>query len=470
MNHDAAIAGSPPRAPAAVDYGLAVPQDARRSLATGWLVLGVVALIASGLFSVLLVLSRAPYVKDVFPLVDFFHVALVVHVDLSVLVWFIAFAGVLWSLSGGPRLLALGRGALALALLGTALLAVAPFAGRGAPVMSNYIPVLDGPVFLAGLGLLGAGFLLLTARALAALPALGLAEGGAGALRLGLALAAVSALVAVAAFPGSWAGLPAGLDPRIRYELLFWGGGHTLQFTWALLMMGAWLWLASAAGGRVSLSPRLAIALFALSVAPVLAVPWIYLAHDITSAEHHRYFTHLMYYGGGIAMVPFTAAVAAGLARGRAASAEQRVLRASLICSMALFSIGGVIGFLIEGSNVKIPAHYHGSIVGITLALMGFTYYLLPRLGFAGPAPGLATLQPYVYGGGQLMHIAGLLWSGGYGVQRKVAGAEQALRTPTEIAAMGVMGLGGLIAVIGGLLFLVVVLRAMARRGAAARP
>jgi hypothetical protein len=59
------------------------------------------------------------------------------------------------------------------------------------------------------------------------------------------------------------------------------------------------------------------------------------------------------------------------------------------------------------------------------------------------------------------MHIVGLVWSGGHGVQRKVAGAEQVLRSPAEIAGMGLMGLGGLVAIVGGLLFVVVVLRAM---------
>ena len=65
------------------------------------------------------------------------------------------------------------------------------------------------------------------------------------------------------------------------------------------------------------------------------------------------------------------------------------------------------------------------------------------------------------------MHIAGLVWSGGYGVQRKVAGSEQVLRSGAEVAGMGLMGLGGLIAIAGGLLFVVIVLRAM--RGASAR-
>jgi hypothetical protein len=82
-------------------------------------------------------------------------------------------------------------------------------------------------------------------------------------------------------------------------------------------------------------------------------------------------------------------------------------------------------------------------------------------MGFGRAQGRLATLQPALYGAGQLLHIAGLLWSGGYGVQRKVAGAEQVLRGAEQVAAMGLMGLGGLLAVAGGVLFAFVVLRAI---------
>ena len=90
------------------------------------------------------------------------------------------------------------------------------------------------------------------------------------------------------------------------------------------------------------------------------------------------------------------------------------------------------------------------SIVGVTLAMMGVVYLLLPRLGFAAPDSRAAAWQPYVYGAGQMMHIIGLVWSGGYGVQRKVAGAEQVLRSTQETLGMGLMGMGGLIAIVGG--------------------
>ena len=131
---------------------------------------------------------------------------------------------------------------------------------------------------------------------------------------------------------------------------------------------------------------------------------------------------------------------------------------------MLLFGAGGAFGFLIRGSDVRIPAHYHGAIVGVTIALMGLTYWLLPRLGAAAPRPRLAVWQSVLYGTGQLMHIGGLVWSGGYGVQRKVAGGEQVLRTTSEIAGMGLMGLGGLVAVIGGMLFVIVVAIAVRER------
>ncbi len=446
---------------ASFHYELQVPADARRALATGWLALAIGALLASGFFSILLVLSRAPYVKDAFPLVDFFRVALVVHVDLSVLIWFSAFAGLLWSLHGAPRLLWLGWTALAGAAAATAALCVAPFVDPAAPVMSNYIPVLDGSVFLRALALFGVSCALLVGRALAAAPRVGPRLDGAAALRFGLNAAAVSAAVALLAFVWSYAAVPANVERKAYFEVLFWGGGHVLQFTWTLLMFAAWLWLAGAIGARNPLSPRIAILLFAIALASVFATPVIYLAYDVISVEHYRMQTWLMRIGGGLAIVPFAAAVTLALLNAPAPSKSAAPLRAALLWSLALFGAGGLIGLAIHASNVRIPAHYHGSIVGVTLAFMGLVYYLLPRMGFGRPQGRLAALQPALYGAGQLLHIAGLLWSGGYGVQRKVAGAEQVLRGAEQLAAMGLMGLGGLLAVAGGVLFAVVVLRAI---------
>jgi heme/copper-type cytochrome/quinol oxidase subunit 1 len=222
-------------------------------------------------------------------------------------------------------------------------------------------------------------------------------------------------------------------------------------------MLVAWLWLADAIGARLPLSPRVVLVLFALALLLVFLTPLVYLAYDVTSVEHRRLLTWIMRVGGGLSILPIGLALVLALVELRGVGARGRPLRAALVMSVLLFAAGGFIGFAISGANVKIPAHYHGCIVGITLALMGVAYELLPRLGFRAPGGRLVTWQPCVYGIGQLLHIAGLVWSGGYGVQRKIAGADQVLSGLEQVAAMGLMGLGGLIAVVGGILFLVVV-------------
>jgi cytochrome c oxidase subunit 1 len=455
---------------AAHDYSLPVPTSAQRALARAWLGLGLLALIGSGLFSILLVAARTPVVNQWLPAADFFRVALVVHVDLSVLVWFAAMAAMLWSLIATPRAESWSWVALGLCGGGTLLMSLGAFVSPGTPVMANYIPVLEGPLFMAGLVAFAAGFALQVLRALWAAPRQTGPFGGADALRFGLNAAAVSAAVALLAFAWSLAVVPRALDGKAYYEILFWGGGHALQFVWTLLMLVGWLALAQACGARVPLSPRLTLLLFALALVSVFVTPYAYLAHDVATVEHRNLHTAAMRFGGGAAILPVALAVLLALLPLRRLSAERRPLRAALVSSMGLFAAGGLIGMAIGGNNVKIPAHYHGCIVGVTLALMGLVYQLLPRLGHAAPQGRLAVLQPYLYGAGQLLHITGLVWSGGYGVQRKVAGSEQVLRSTAEVAGMGLMGLGGLLAIVGGLLFVVVVARALRRTGVRAPP
>lgn len=443
------------------EFALPVPTDSRKPLAIAWLSLGMVALLASGLFSILLVLSRTPQLQTLFPVADFFRVALVVHVDLSVLVWFLAFGGALWTLAGTQRLRSIAWLALGLSALGTLTMCVAPFVGQATPIMSNYVPVLDGPVFLGGLLLFVCGIVVLCLRSMLVAPPIGGRITGDGALRFGLNAAMVTSAVAAIAFAWSWWEVPRTLDSRIYYEVLFWGGGHVLQFAYTLLMLVCWIWLGSAVGAQLPISPRIVTLLFAIVLISVFLTPITYLAYNVLTVEHHTSQTLLMRFGGGLVIPPIALAVVWSLRSTRITDPQLLPLRTSLIASLVLFSAGGVIGFLISGSNVKIPAHYHGCIVGITLAMMGVVYHLLPRLGFSAPRSRAAAWQPYIYGVGQLMHIIGLVWSGGYGVQRKVAGSDQVLRTTQETMGMGLMGMGGLIAIVGGIMFVVIVIRAL---------
>lgn len=236
-------------AAAPAHYALPMVDGECKALAMGWLALALGALVVSGVFSVLLVLARTPGLQRLFPVADFFRVALVVHVDLSVLVRFAAMAGVLWTVNSAARHARLGRAALILAGPGAAVMAASAFFGHGRPVMSNYVPVLDDTLFLYGLIVFGIGFALLALRGLLAPATIDARLDGAGALRFGLNASVVAAATAIAALVWSWAALPAALDGKVYYELLFWGGGHAIQFTWTLLMLVAWLWLATLARG-----------------------------------------------------------------------------------------------------------------------------------------------------------------------------------------------------------------------------
>jgi len=438
---------------------IAIPSGTPRQLARAWLWLGLIALIGSGLLAILLVFSRTPGIQDVFPLKDFFRSALIVHVDLSVAVWFMAFATVLWSAAGRSGGGLAGRIAVWLAVAGTVLMTVSPFFPDAQPLLNNYIPVLQQPVFYASLWLCAAGFGLAVLRALLTTwPARPFADP----LRLGVFIGAVAGAFAFIAFLWSWFTVPAG-DGQTYFEMVFWGGGHVLQYQHALLMAVAWLWIAEHLGAKPVATPRVLSVLFIVAALPLLAVPVIYLGWPADSPLHMAYFAKLMEWGHPY-MGPLILVALAGLWQLRGVA---HPAKSAFVASFVLFAAGGVLGYMIRGVNVVIPAHYHGAIVGVTLAFMGLAYALLPQLGFRAVEGRMARLQPYIYGGGQLMHVLGLAWSGGYGVQRKVAGAEQMLTTLPQKIGMGMMGLGGLIAIIGGLLFVVVCLKSMwPRRGA----
>jgi len=123
--------------------------------------------------------------------------------------------------------------------------------------------------------------------------------------------------------------------------------------------------------------------------------------------------------------------------------------------SVLLFISGGLIGLIISEINVTIPAHYHGSVVSVTIAMMVMIYHMM---NFEAQEVKIANTQLLTYTIGQALHIAGLALSGGYGVLRK--NPEMMLSIQAKIT-MGIMGLGGLIAIIGGLMFVMLVTRKM---------
>ncbi len=428
-----------------------------RPLVSGWIYLALASLIVPGLTAILLVLLRT-LVVDTATWTDLFRTALVVHVDLSVFVWFLSIGGALWC-SQLSRPTAVAVWSLRLAVTGTVIISIAPLLGATTPVMNNYIPVLDHPIFHTGLALFTIGILLLAPTTIRQRPQW-TADSADQLLHLGGWLAMLATLIAAAAFVHTYFAIPE--DPQraavTYYEILFWSDGHILQFCYTTLLVIAWLALGSALDMNPLPAPRTTALMLLAGFLPLLLVPWILFSFDVLSVEYRSWFTWLMRYGNSLAPTLVALLLIVGLFRLPATSRSpiNAPLLGSLIASFALFAAGGVIGFAISGVNTIIPAHYHGSIVGVTLAFMGLVYLMLPRLGFKPPSGRMATLQPYIYAVGQLMHVAGLMISGTHGAFRKTVGGSVGTGDLYSQLSTSFTRIGGLLAVIGGLLFLVV--------------
>ncbi len=439
-------------------YLLSIRDEAQKKLAIGWLAVAVGFLLASGIYPLLLALARTTYEM---PWKDFFYTALVMHVDFTVLWWLVAFAGMFWSLNASSRWKGFGWWGLTMVVLGGVIAAISPLTGDSNPLTNNYVPILENRYFIKGLVVFGAGvFILVFSTMISTLWKEMWETAPEGALRFGIFTSVLAAFVAFVALVWTWLIIPDSLEGRSYYETLFWAGGHVLQFVHTAIMAVCWLWLASVCGARVPIPPRLIVILFALGVASILLTPWAFIAYEVGDAEFMRWFVWLMRDGNSLAAVPLAIAVLWALT-GAGSESKNHYLKAGLLFSILLFGFGGILGMFIAESSTLITAHYHGSITGITMAFMAMTYVLLPYFGFADPKSRLATIQIYTYGIGQFIHIIGLAWGGGHGMKRKVVGTTQDIGIQAFITPQDLVGIGGVIAVLSGILFAAVVLPIM---------
>lgn len=449
--------------------------DTQKPLSRYWLFAGVIALAIGGLFSIILVLARAPQFARLIPLNDVFHTALIVHVDLSILVWFLAIAGLIWTRAAEQvpnpilKLPYFRMGGIVAFSAGIAAIALAPLDTSGEPLMSNYIPVLTTPVFFIGLALVAAGLMAAVVDYLATCGLLPMRQTGAEeaaydkAMRFGAWTCALMFIVALVYFDLSANALKGQVKDTEFYEHAFWAGGHILQFLYTQLIIFAWVFLLNRLYGPLPYA-RIITAIYFIGILPVLISIRIMMHMDMQDAAFFQQFTDLMIKQNGTApglALIFLVFVAV---RHRKTVQPSRALQAALWSSVVLFSYGGILGLMISGQNVSIPAHYHGSIVGVTLAMMGFTLAVLPSYGYLDASKWkLAFWQPIVLAFGQILHVTAFAYSGGYGVLRKTPGGFKDL-PPDVQHALQIMGAGGLLAIIGGLMFVIVVWKAI--RGA----
>ena len=441
-------------------------EDSTRASMRAWMGMAVLALALAGVMAVLLALSRIPGSEILFPWpVAFFERGLVAHVVFSFVVWFLAAFGLLLALAlpSSPRA-PLDRIALGGVSIAFVFLLIPSVSSRGQPTLNNYIPAITDPLYYAGLALLAGALALPVGRFLARN-----AKGRTLSSRFALMLAAGGAayLFALIAFARSALALWPFAPSYDFNEALFWGGGHILQFLNVAILIAAWIALAEKIlGGEVVDKTALRLAAFLL-VLGALAGLAIDFALDVRAPTRRETFALWQY---ALAPAPLLAAGALARTLIPAARARPEVRRdpafLALVLSLAVFAVGGFLGLFVDGADTRTPAHYHGVIGGINLALMGvFLGVALPQAGRA-PRPGRhVALQIWLYGLGQTIASLGLFWAGGYGAPRKVPATE----APGLVelgAKLGLYlnGFGALIAVMGGVLFIVTVAGALLRR------
>jgi hypothetical protein len=433
-----------------------IPADSHRQ-ARSWLARALAALLRGGALSLVLIVSRVPGMTRLFdaPLVA--KKSLVVHVNLVLTVWFLAFLAALFSVIPGTRQRTAPVG---VAALGVALFVLSGLVPGAEPILCNYVPVLDQPLFLVGIGLFLLGVLwslvdgarLLDSRAAPFLS---------GAAVDGVRVAALLLGLAVVVLLSSVANTPRTADHQQYWESLFWGPGHVLQFVFLATMLSVWSLLVRDAAGRCPLGDGAHRWLvFALVWLPALPSLWL-LGKAPGDAGFASLPTESMRWGTWWAPALFLGYALAGLV----SAARRGALRwsaslSAFAASVVLLALGIGVGVLITRSSTLVPAHYHATVGAVTVALMGGSYLLLDALGAPLPSERLRRLarwQPLVFGLGQVGFVSGFAYAGWHGLGRKVYGHEQALFGVEQTLGLAVMGTGGALALVGGALFFVLV-------------
>ena len=442
-----------------------------------WCAVAVASLVIAGLLSLAVVVGRLPLLSRLIDDPPFFKRCLVVHVDLALVVWFYAFLAGLLSLSSRTPAGRLRTASHGLAVCGVAAMLGGALLRGASPILANYVPVIDHPLFGAGLAAFFVGVLLTLLHELVIR-----VPGHDGVFpadaRVGLEAAAVLVVIAAATWVSARAGLPAGTDAYTRAEFLAWGPGHVLQAANASAMLAVWLWLLERATGTPVLSRRAGLGVFGALVLPQTVMPLLTIRGTL-DALYHTGATQLMRWTIFPVVLVVLGFSVRHLVRHRLAlrrcNSLQRAALTGFVASVALTLLGIGLGACIRSSTTLVPAHYHASLGAVTVSFMTAAFFVCDAI-----RPGTvvervwrsARRQFALFGVGQSVFALGFAIGGACGLGRKAYAAEQHVRSAGEICGLIVMGIGGLVAVAGGLWFLFLILREMRRwrRPACAAP
>ena len=463
-------------------------------------VAAAVALLVAGVLALGVILTRWQEVH-LLP-ADLFYQVLTGHGLNALIFWMIFFEmAVLYFASStllrtriaAPRWAWAG---FALMLIGAVMNNVAVLQGNSSVMMTSYAPMQAAPHFYLGLILFAVGALI---GCFVFLGTLVIAkdnktyEGSVPLVTFGALTACIIAVFTIAS--GAIILVPTFLwsigyinhiDAEM-YRVIWWAMGHSSQQINVAAHVSIWYLIVGILFGARPMSEKVSRAAFLLyilflqlaSAHHILVDPGMSSEWKIFNTSYAMYLAVLasMIHGLTVPGSMEVAQRAKGLTKGlfewlRKAPWGNPVFSGFFFSLIIFGFIGGITGVvmgteqinLIIHNTIYVPAHFHATVaVGSTLAFMALTYLLIPVLfRRALFLPWVAKMQPYVFSAGMTLMILFMLGAGTLGVSRRhwdmdFTGAALSFEYPgTAYTMMAIAGIGGVLGVLGGAMYLVV--------------
>jgi cytochrome c oxidase subunit 1 len=478
--------------------GLKVHKDAD-ALIKANAVAATVSLLIGGIAAILVLLTRWQVVH-LLPDVLFYR-WLTVH-GMNMLIFFIIFfeMAVLYFASAvllnarvpAPKF---GWVAFALMVLGAGMVEWTMFTGRADVLFTSYVPLRAHPLFYLGVILFAVGAIIVTAIFFATLVVAKREKTYTGSVPLvtfgGITAAIIAAITlahgaAIYIPTFFWSMGWMGMDPQV-YRLVWWGLGHSSQQINVAAMVAIWYLLGALTVGAVVVNEKISRTAFVLYICFISMASAHHLLVDPGFSPSWKivntsYFMYMAVLASMLHGFTVPAGVEMGMRlRGHTQGIFGWLRRApwndpgfsSLVLSVVVFGfVGGITGVtfgteqinIVAHNTLRIPGHFHATVVsGTAMAFMGITYYVIPLIFRKKVAfYALARIQPYVFAIGMLIFSLSMTFAGTFGVPRRhwditFAGAPFDLQySPAVDLMMTITAIGGLIAAVGGGMYILV--------------
>ena len=482
------------------DTGLKVHSQAE-ALIKANAVVAVIFLAVGGFFGLLVALTRWPAVH-LLP-AEWFYLALTAHGADVLVFWIIFFEMAILYFASAILLncrLAAPRWAwfaFVLMVVGAALANIAVLQGESSVMFTSYVPMKAAPHFYLGLILFAVGALigcLVFFGTLVIAKEEGTYEGSIPLVTFGAVTAAIIAVFTIASgaiilIPTFlWSiGLISNIDP-LMYKVIWWAFGHSSQQINVSAHVAVWYTIAALVLGAKPLSEKVSRTAFLLyilflqlaSAHHLLVEPGISSEWKIFNTSYAMYLAVLgsMIHGlsvpGAVELAQRRRGFTKGIFEWLRKAPWGNPAFAAMFMSLVMFGfLGGITGVILGTEQLNIlmhntlyvPGHFHGTVVaGTTLAFMGVTYLVVPLI-FRREIifPTLAKWQPYLFGIGAAGISLFMMGAGTLGVARRhwditFSDAPMTFDFPgTAFLMMGLNGMAGVLAAVGGLAYVVVV-------------